>query len=141
MLGWLIDVREDEREIVEVRATTNLIRLHIQRDKQINLQLKEEGGAASFLTRSSALRLLRGVTVGGFVLATAIDSRLLCPGTPSKVAAAEGAAPADLDFSIGLGRAGVVGPPRPSLSEAARVIRGATTGGAVEATVMVSARL
>ena len=79
--------------------------------------------------------------MGGFVLATAKDSRLLCPGTPSKVLEGDGAAPADLDFAMAVALGGVTGTAWPSRREAARVMRGATTEGAVEATVIVSARL
>ena len=73
------------------------------------------------------------------MLATAMLSRLLCPGTPSKVSA--GVAPADLAFAIPLGFSGVGSTVCPSLRDAARVMRGATVGGAVDATVMVSERL
>ena len=48
--------------------------------------MKDVGGAASFLARSSELLFARGAIVGLWTLATAIDSRRLCPGTPSKVA-------------------------------------------------------
>jgi len=97
------------------------------------------GGADSFRARSAALLLVLGATVGVFVLATEKVSLRLWPGTPSKV-----------PWVIGLVRAGVSlaelrtcfgGGFCPSLREAARVMRGAITGGAVEATVMVSARL
>lgn len=124
LLGWLIEFLDDERERVGVSR-----------------KLKDEGGAASFLARNSALRFVRGETAGGFVLPTWMDSRLLCPGTPSKVLEGEGAAPADLDLATADGLGGVTGAAWPSLREAARVIRGATTGGAVDATVMVSERL
>ena len=95
--------------------------------------MKEDGGAASFCCLSAALLFSLGATLGGRVLATAMLSLLLCPGTPSNVAFASPLfAAAVFFFSSGL---------MPSLREAARVMRGATVGGAVEATVMVSERL
>lgn len=106
------DVRDDEREIVAG-----------------DRKLKDVGGAVSFDTRSVALRLVRGATEGGLVLATAIDSRRLWPGTPSNVSE-EGAAPAVDGRPLGF----AVGTACPILRAAALVILGATTGGAVEAT-------
>ena len=94
----------------------------------------EVGGATSFCTLKLALLFVLGATVGGFVLATEIDSRLLCPGTPSNVTFADSAASA-VD-SLGFG-----GTFWPNLNDAARDILGATTGGAVDATGMASARL
>ena len=103
-----------------------------------NVHWKEEGGAlpfASFAARSSALRFKRGATVGGLVLATAIVSLLLCPGMPLKTSAAGG-----LTF-IEVRRSVLVGTGCPRRRAAALVMRGATAGGAVEATWMTSARL
>ena len=88
--------------------------------------MNDEGGAASFEALSAALLFSLGATEGGRVDATAILSRLLCPGTPSKVAACCSLlAIVGRFFSSGL---------IPSLRDAARVIRGATVGGAVDAT-------
>lgn len=42
--------------------------------------------SAFFAARSAALLFVLGATVGAAVLATAMDSRRLWPGTPSKVA-------------------------------------------------------
>lgn len=97
------------------------------------------GGALSFCWRRLALLLVRGVTVGAFTLATVMVSLRLCPGTPSNVAFNAsgylGAACSDrLLFSVSGGG-------RPSRRAAARVILGATTGGAVLATVIVEDRL
>ena len=91
------------------------------------------------MARRAALRLILGATVGVFVLATDMVSLRLWPGTPSKVPRVTGLvrAPISLvELRIGFG-----GGCCPSLREAARVIRGATTGGAVEATTIVSERL
>jgi len=47
--------------------------------------MNEVGGPCSLLeTRNAELLFDLGTTVGAFTLATAIDSRRLCPGTPSK---------------------------------------------------------
>ena len=95
--------------------------------------MKDEGGAASFACLSAALLFSLGATVGGRVLATAMLSRLLCPGTPSNVAFCCAALAM-------LGRflsSGLI----PSRRDAARVMRGATVGGAVDATWIVSERL
>jgi len=46
--------------------------------------MNEVGGPCSFETRKAALLFDLGATKGAFTLATAIDSRRLCPGTPSK---------------------------------------------------------
>ena len=95
--------------------------------------MKEEGGAASLDALNAALLFNLGATVGGRVLATAIVSLLLCPGTPANVAFTSAAlARAGFFFSSGL---------IPSLREAARVILGAIVGAAVDATVIVSERL
>ena len=49
--------------------------------------MNEDGGGAapSFFARNSADLFVLGATVGACTLATAIVSRLLCPGTPSKI--------------------------------------------------------
>lgn len=70
---------------------------------------------------------MRGAIAGGRVLATEIVSRRLCPGTPSNVC--EFAASVVAARTLGFG--GVSSPMR---SDAARVMRGATAGGAVDAT-------
>jgi len=46
--------------------------------------MNEVGGPCSFETRKAALLFDLGATKGAFTLATAIDSRRLCPATPSK---------------------------------------------------------
>jgi len=46
--------------------------------------MNEVGGACSLETRNAELLFNLGASVGAFALATAIDSRRLCPGTPSK---------------------------------------------------------
>lgn len=95
--------------------------------------MKDEGGTASFEALSAALLFSLGATEGGRVLATWIDSLLLCPGTPSKVAFTS----ATLAIEGLLLSSGLI----PSLSEAARVILGAIVGAAVDATLIVSERL
>ena len=49
--------------------------------------MNEDGGGAapSFFARNSADLFVLGATVGACTLATAMVSRLLCPGTPSKI--------------------------------------------------------
>jgi hypothetical protein len=86
------------------------------------------------------------------VLATEIDSRLLCPGTPSKVFAcasfnaclalcsSAALALACASVMIGFGRGFGGGAPL-MRSAAARVIRGGIVGAAVDATEMDSLRL
>lgn len=100
--------------------------------------MKDDGGGASFCCRRAALRFVRGATAGGFVLGTAMDSRRLCPGTPSNPGALGFAG--ESPFAV-VGRFGFSGGFWPRRSDAARVMRGATTGGAVLATAIVSARL
>lgn len=95
--------------------------------------MKEDGGGASFCARNAALLFSLGATEGAFTLATAIDSRLLCPGTPSNEL------PFPFVLKLGRTRAGSAG--LPCLNDAARVIRGANSGGAVEATWIVEERL
>lgn len=107
----------------------------------------------SFEARKSALRFCRGETLGGLVLETENDSRRLCPGTPSNVrfcasfsAAAALASSSALAFAcasvmMGFGRTGRGGVAPEIRSDAARVMRGATAGGAVEATAMDDVRL
>lgn len=131
--GALLEVLEEERDGVWVDGL---------------LKLNEDGGAASFIWRRLALRFVRGGTVGGFVLETGIDSRRLCPGTPSNVALlavvsfALATVPFGFPFAAGTmlfrGDSADFCPIR---NDAARVMRGANTGGAVLATVMVSERL
>ena len=72
--------------------------------------------------------------MGAFDDATAMLSRLLCPGTPSNVFTWPSAV-SDRDRTTA--GAGVC----PSLSDAARVIRGAIVGAAVDATEIVLVRL
>lgn len=101
------------------------------------------GGAASFCWRRLALLLVRGATVGAFTLATVIVSLRLCPGTPSNVAFDPSRLPAFV-FGITCKERllfSVSGGGRPSRRAAARVILGATAGGAVLATVIVEDRL
>jgi hypothetical protein len=47
--------------------------------------MNDVGGPCSLATRNAALLFDLGANVGAFALATAIDSRRLCPGTPSKI--------------------------------------------------------
>ena len=103
-----------------------------------NSQL-EGGGALSFMARSAALLFVLGATVGAFVLATEIVSLRLWPGTPSKVPWVTDLVRAAVSLVVLL--IGFGGGCCPSLREAARVIRGATTGGAVDATTIVPVRL
>ena len=103
------------------------------------LHMKEVGGACSFCALNAALLFNLGATVGAFTDATAILSLLLCPGTPSKVLAGPClvCSPfADILFLIAGG-----GGAWPSLNDAARLIRGAMIGAAVDATAMVLERL
>lgn len=98
--------------------------------------MKDEGGGAPDV-RNAALLLSRGAIVGALVDETGMESRLLCPGTPSNVPV-----PGDWVLSDFTGRVltGVTGV-WPRRNEAARVIRGAIVGAAVEATDMVPERL
>jgi len=101
--------------------------------------MNEVGGPCSLETRKAALLFDLGANVGAFTLATAIDSRRLCPGTPSKSPVVP-----CLEFSWFVNALFLitwVGGACPSLRDAARVIRGAMAGGAVDATEMVLIRL
>lgn len=103
--------------------------------------MNEVGGPCSLETRNAALLFDLGATVGAFTLATAIDSRRLCPGTPSKISVVTfwfflSFVVKALFLTTGGGAVSC-----PSLKLAARVIRGAMVGGAVEATAMVLDRL
>jgi len=95
--------------------------------------MNDDGGACSFCARKAALLFNLGATVGAPTDATEMVSLRLCPGTPSNVLRAESAV-AGLLTTAGGGC-------WPSLNAAARVMRGATTGAAVEATAIVSDRL
>lgn len=118
--------------------TDYTVRTRSGKDAGMNSQL-EGGWVLSFIARSAALRLVLGRTVGAFVLATEMVSLRLCPGTPSKVPSVTRLVRAGVSL-VEL-RTGFGGGCCPSLREAARVMRGAITGGAVEATTIVSARL
>jgi len=98
--------------------------------------MKDVGGPCSFETRNSALLFDLGANVGALTLATAIDSRRLWPGTPSKRPLEEFSWLVNALLLITW-----VGGACPSLRDAARVIRGAMVGGAVDATAMVFVRL
>jgi len=95
----------------------------------------EGGGGESFCAALNAELLFNlGTIAGGLVDMTEIVSLLLCPGTPSNVFV--------FSSSVAARRTGDgEGVIRPSLNEAALVIRGAIVGGAVDATVIVSERL
>lgn len=107
---------------------------------------------ASFDARSCALRFGLGDMVGVLVLETEIDSRLLCPGTPSNVLAcasfnasfalcsSAALALACAIVMMGFGRGFGGGAPE-MRSDAARVMRGAIVGASVDATGMDSVRL
>ena len=91
--------------------------------------------------------------VGGAVLATEIDPRLLCPGTPSNVLACASfnaalALSSSAAFALacaivmmGFGRNGLGGVAPAMRNEAARDMRGDIVGAKVEATDMDSVRL
>jgi len=96
--------------------------------------MNDVGGAASPRARKEALLFNLGATVGANTEATDIVSLRLCPGTPSKVFLVF--LELAILFVVGVGAASF-----PSLNAAARVIRGAITGAAVDATAMLSARL
>lgn len=108
---------------------------------------------ASFDARSSALLFGLGDMVGTAVLATEIDPRLLCPGTPSNVlACASFKAALALSSSaalalacaivmMGFGRNGFGGGAPAMRNDAARDMRGDIVGGKVDATDMDSVRL
>jgi hypothetical protein len=96
--------------------------------------INDVGGAASPRARNEALLFNLGATVGANTEATVIVSLRLCPGTPSKVFLTS--SELVILFLAGVGAASV-----PSLNDAARVIRGAITGAAVDATAMLSVRL
>jgi hypothetical protein len=103
------------------------------------LHMNDVGGPCSLVTRKAALLFDLGANVGAFALATAIDSRRLCPGTPSKRLVVP-----FLEFSWFVNALFLItgiGGACPSLRDAARVIRGAIIGGAVDATAMVLIRL
>lgn len=123
--------------------------------------MNEEGGAAlSFDTLKLAALVILGATVGGLVLATWILSRLLCPGTPSNVfpfdffTASSPLTPLapfalltplwfEVPNPVEASEALLIPPCAPSgfcpnLKLAALVILGATAGGAVDATLIVS---
>jgi hypothetical protein len=107
----------------------------------------------SFDARSIALRFCFGVTLGDLVLETEKDSRLLCPGTPSKVLAcasfnaalalssSAALALACANVMIGFGRKGLGGSAPSMRNDAARVMRGGIDGCRVDATGMESVRL
>lgn len=103
--------------------------------------MKEVGGAESLFALSAELLFKRGETIGACTLATEIDSRRLCPGIPSKMfpLLTEGRAfgfvggaklPVGVDIVLFVRR-----------SSAARDMRGAMVGAAVEATWIVLERL
>jgi len=101
--------------------------------------MNDVGGPCSLATRNAALLFDLGANVGAFTLATAIDSRRLCPGTPSKRPVVP-----FLEFSWFVNALFLItwgGGACPSLRDAARVIRGAMIGGAVDATAMELIRL
>lgn len=97
--------------------------------------MKEVGGAASFCCRREELRFGLGATTGASVEETAILSRRLCPGTPSKVKFCPFAAGG---FGVARGFSGNL---TPCLRAADLVMRGAITGGAVDATAITDDRL
>jgi len=101
--------------------------------------MNDVGGPCSLDTRNAALLFNLGASVGAFTLATAIDSRRLCPGTPSKILVVPFLLLSSFvnDLCLVTGGAAAC----PSLRDAARVIRGAMVGGAVDATEMVLVRL
>jgi len=96
--------------------------------------MNEVGGVSDFWARKAALLFSLGAIVGALTDATAMDSLRLWPGTPSKVFFAKSSALIVLLLGCGSGWI-------PSLSDAARVMRGTMTGAAVDATAMFSARL
>jgi hypothetical protein len=125
--------------VVFVRTVGSTLKKKGGQTEKRGVHMNEVGGAVSFDARKAALLLSLGATVGALTDATAIDSFRLCPGTPSNVVGSKlrtDPTKALVGRFLGVGAAGC-----PILREAARVMRGATTGGAVEATVIVSALL
>jgi hypothetical protein len=118
----------------EAPRTGRVISIHVIVVIRGNLHMNEVGGASGFWARREALLFSLGAIVGAFDDATAMDSRRLWPGTPSKVLFATSAELIDLLLICGSGCI-------PSRSDAARVMRGAIVGAAVEATAMTPARL
>jgi hypothetical protein len=101
--------------------------------------MNEVGGACSFCCLSAALLFSLGATEGALDDATAMLSRLLCPGTPSNVLVAP-----CFPFSSSVKLLLIItggGPACPNRKLAARDILGAIIGAAVDATEMVEARL
>jgi hypothetical protein len=96
-------------------------------------KLNEEGGADGPWARNSAALFSLGAVLGGLTEATSTVSERLCPGTPSNV-------PGLMIALEGRGfLAATTG--SPARSAEAFVGRGATTGGAMDATGTTIARL
>lgn len=96
--------------------------------------MNDVGGTSDFRTRKVALLFSLGSIVGALTDGTDMDSLRLWPGTPSKVFFAKSSELIVLLLDCGSSWI-------PSLSAAARVMRGAIAGAAVEATAMLPARL
>lgn len=101
--------------------------------------INDVGGALSFCARNDEVLFVLGAREGRLVSeGTLIVSRLLWPGTPSKMAAVFGLVPLVVGGGVFLGASGSG---IPSLNEAALVMRGLIAGAFVEATWIVSVRL
>ena len=98
----------------------------------INLHINDVGGALSFCARNDEVLFVLGAREGRLASeGTLIVSRLLWPGTPSKMAAVFGFVPLVVGGVVFLGVSGIG---TPSLNEAALVMRGLIAGAFVEAT-------
>lgn len=101
--------------------------------------MNDVGGALSFCARNDEVLFVLGAKEGRLLSeGTLIVSRLLWPGTPSKIAAVFGFVPLAVGGVVFLGASGSG---IPSLNEAALVMRGLIAGAFVEATWIVSVRL
>ena len=110
--------------------------------------MNEEGGAESLVALRAELLLSRGAITGGLALVTEKLSRRLWPGTPSNIFSFISLTSCGLSFctfsllltarlAFGCASAAFL----PSLSAAARDMRGSIEGGAVDATWITSDRL
>lgn len=94
--------------------------------------INDVGGALSFCARNDEVLFVLGAREGRLASeGTLIVSRLLWPGTPSKMAAVFGFIPL---VAGGVVLLGASGSGTPSLNEAALVMRGLIAGAFVEAT-------
>lgn len=77
--------RKNRKNQISKPQTINNKILFQQHEEDSHINEDGGGAAPSFFARNSADLFVLGATVGACTLATAMVSRLLCPGTPSKI--------------------------------------------------------